>query len=84
MLSLRQLSRQVPRSVARLTATAARQPLRTPAFAAARTAAQFSTSLFRRQGVSCRSHPCIGPCSLFFTRCHHPGTCCQAELGNRP
>jgi hypothetical protein len=53
MLSLRQLSRQLPRSVARLTSTAARQPLRTPAFAAARTAAHFSTSLLRRQGVSC-------------------------------
>lgn len=54
MLSLRQLSRQLPRSVARLTSTAARQPLRTPAFAAARTAAHFSTSLLRRQGVSYR------------------------------
>lgn len=52
MLSLRQLSRQLPRGVARLTSTAARQPLRTPAFAAARTAAHFSTSLIRRQGVS--------------------------------
>ncbi|KAH0239414.1 hypothetical protein KCU84_g25417, partial [Aureobasidium melanogenum] len=52
MLSLRQLSRQIPRGVARLTSTTARQPLRTPAFAAARTAAHFSTSLIRRQDAT--------------------------------
>ena len=67
MLSLRQLSRQLPRSVARLTSTAARQPLRTPAFAAARTAAHFSTSLLRRQGVFYRPAACPGPCLLFLS-----------------
>jgi complement component 1 Q subcomponent-binding protein len=84
MLSLRQLSRQLPRSVARLTSTAVRQPLRTPAFAAARTAAHFSTSLLRRQGVSCPSAAHLVHCSLCFTRRHHSGTRRQAELGNRP
>ncbi|KAI5268679.1 hypothetical protein E4T47_07725 [Aureobasidium subglaciale] len=53
MLSLRQLSRQLPRGLARLSSTAARQPLRTPAFAAARcAAANFSTSLSRRQDAT--------------------------------
>jgi hypothetical protein len=84
MLSLRQLSRQLPRSVARLTSTAARQPLRTPAFAAAKTAAHFSTSLFRRQGASYHFAPSLVHRSLCFVRCYHPGTCCQAELGDRP
>ncbi|CAC9887489.1 unnamed protein product [Aureobasidium pullulans] len=62
MLSLRQLSRQLPRGLARLSSTAARQSIRTtqqtsPAFAAIRAAAHFSTSLSRRQGasLSCRS-----------------------------
>lgn len=62
MLSLRQLSRSLPRGVARLTSTAARQPLRTPAFAAARTAAHFSTSFIRRQGESCHLAPDFALC----------------------
>lgn len=58
MLSLRQLSRQVPRGLARLSSTAARQTVRptqlqsSPVFAALRSAASFSTSLSRRQGIS--------------------------------
>ncbi|THW00840.1 hypothetical protein D6D27_00107 [Aureobasidium pullulans] len=57
MLSLRQLSRQLPRGLARLSSTAARQSIRTtqqtsPAFAAIRAAAHFSTSLSRRQDAT--------------------------------